>query len=110
MKEEVAGDGSPQAKMAATMGLALIGPMVDRMVSPDSMKESFARIMKDDKAAGAAGKAAKEEMPEIRRQGLNRFLVAGRNMPDSGLVFERRGLGWKLTGIELPPARARTGV
>jgi hypothetical protein len=105
LKEEAGQDGNPQAKVAAAMGLALIGPMVDRMVSPESMKQSFARIMKADKAVRAGKDAAEKEMPEIRRQGINRFLVAGKDMPDSGLVFERRGLGWKLTGIELPPAK-----
>jgi hypothetical protein len=37
---------------------------------------------------------------EIARSGLNRFRVARGKMPV--LVFERRGLTWKLTGIDLP--------
>jgi hypothetical protein len=109
LEEEAAKGSGSQAKIAAAMGLALVGPIVDRMVSPEAMKQSFAQITKQDKAGQSGGDAGKKELPEIRRQGLNRFLVAGKDMPDSGLVFERRGLGWKVTGVELPPAgRNRT--
>jgi hypothetical protein len=102
-------DPSPQAKLGLAVGMALMGPMVDRMVSPAAMKTAFAKLAETapSTAGGPKGeksinKGNKPEMPEIHRDGLNRFLVSARDKPDSGLVFERRGLGWKLTGIDLP--------
>jgi len=109
LHEEAAKEGSPQAKAAAAMGLALMGPLVDRMVSPEAMNRAFTKIAAEAPAAGRGaktGKSDEEGQPEIRRQGLNRFIVAGKDMPDAGLVFERRGLSWKLAGIDLPPTRS----
>ena len=97
-------DRSPQAKLAGMMGLALIGPLVDRMVSPSAINQAFMRLTIEQPKDASSGKDEKPE-PVIRRQGLNRFVVAGKDMPDSGLVFARRGLGWKLVGIDLPPVK-----
>jgi hypothetical protein len=80
------------------------------MVSPKGMQTAFASLAKEQQAAKAKGGdaekgAAKGSIPadpEINRQGLNRFIVTGKDTPDSGLVFERRGFGWKLAGIDLP--------
>lgn len=114
-QEEAKRDGSEQAKLGMAMGLAMMGPLVDSMVSPQLMKTAFAKLAKEQQAAAKAqagkadggktsdGGAAIPADPEIRRQGLNRFIVTAKDTPDSGLVFERRGLGWKLSGIDLPP-------
>jgi hypothetical protein len=104
-------DGSPDAKLAAAMGKAMINPIVDSMVSPKGMQSAFASLAKEQEAARTQGTETKKGSipadPEIRRQGLNSFIVAGKDTPDSGLVFERRGLSWKLSGIDLPPARVK---
>ena len=105
LQSEAKRDSSVQSKLGLAVGMALMGPMIDRMVSPAAMKSTFVKLA-EAQSSGAArveGRAAGEarELPEIRRDGLNRFLVSGRDTPDSGLVFERDGLGWKLTGIEL---------
>ena len=96
-------DTSPEARIGVAMGLAMMGPIVDRMVSPKAMQSALARISSETKTGGAGNKGGdKPAKPEIHRQGLSRFLLAGKGRADSGLVFERRGLGWKLTGIDLP--------
>lgn len=102
IEQESEKDNAPQAKLAAMMGLALIGPLVDRMVSPKAINQAFSNLTIKAKAGGVKEKAE----PVIRREGFNRFVVAGKDMPNSGLVFERRGFGWKLVGIDLPPTRA----
>lgn len=113
LQEEAKRDGSAEAKLGLAMGMAMMGPIVDSMVSPKGMKTAFANLAKEQQAAKAEGKnkeGAKGSFPadpEIRRQGLNRFIVTGKDTPDSGLVFERRGLGWKLSGIDLPPLAPR---
>jgi hypothetical protein len=114
LQEDAKRDANPEAKLAIAMGQAVVGPMVDAMVSPSGMKAAFAALAAQDqigKAAGGKGKAGgddsaaggeKAELPEIRRLGFNRFIVSGKQTPGSGLVFERRGLSWKLAGIEIP--------
>ena len=113
LQEEAKRDGSAEAKLGLAMGMAMMNPIVDSMVSPEGMKTAFAKFAKEQKAGKAAGgdapgakgkdaKGAAPADPEIQRQGLNRFIVTGKDTPGSGLVFERRGLGWKLAGIDLP--------
>jgi hypothetical protein len=110
LQAEAKRDGSEEAKLGLAMGMAVMGPLVDSMVSPTGMKQAFANLANEQ--ANAKGKAAagdkgtakvEKEEPQIRRMGVNRFIVTGKDTPDSGLVFERRGLGWKLAGIDLPP-------
>ena len=123
LQEEAKRDGSAEAKLGLAMGMAMMGPIVDSMISPDGMKGAFASFAKDQQAATAdaksdgaksgGGRAESRKKglpaePQIRRQGLNRFIVTGKDTPASCLVFERRGLSWKLSGIDLPtmPAKA----
>jgi hypothetical protein len=107
LQEEAKRDGSAEAKVGLAMGMAMMGPIVDSMVSPGGMRASFANLAKEQNAAKAKGGAVKKGSipadPQIRRQGLNQFIVTGKDTPDSGLVFERRGFSWKLSGINLPP-------
>jgi hypothetical protein len=117
LQEEAKRDGSAEAKLGLAMGMAMMNPIVDSMVSPKGMQTAFANLAKEQQAAKAKGGDSKSEDskgsisadPEIRRQGLNRFIVSGKDTPGSGLVFERNGLSWKLAGIDLPkmPPQAR---
>ncbi|HEY0150139.1 MAG TPA: DUF2939 domain-containing protein [Allosphingosinicella sp.] len=117
LQEEAKRDGSAEAKLGLAMGMAMMNPIVDSMVSPKGMTVAFANLARRQDAAKEGGKSPAEAKavkggipadPEIRRQGLNSFVVSGKDTPDSGLVFERHGLGWKLSGIDLPalPAKA----
>ena len=111
LQEEAKRDGSAEAKLGLAMGMAMMNPIVDSMVSPTGMKTAFANLARQQQAAKAKGggdqeAAAKGSIPldpEIRRDGLSRFIVTGKDTPGSGLVFERSGFGWKLTGIDLAP-------
>ena len=100
LEEEAKRDGSEGAQLGLAMGRALMGPLVDTMVSPERMRLAFAALAVADTAQG--GDAAKAvEKPKIERIGLNRFRVSTEEDPETGFVFERRGLGWKLAGIDL---------
>jgi hypothetical protein len=113
LQEEARRDGSAEAKVGLAMGMALMNPLVDSMVSPQGMKTAFANLAKEEaatkKGETSGGKAAEggKPRPEIRRLGFNSFIVTGKDTPGSGLVFERRGLSWKLAGIDLQPSRAQ---
>jgi len=115
LQEEAKRDGSAEAKLGLAMGMAMMGSIVDSMVSPTGMKTAFANLSKEQERDAAKGKgggksAAIPADPTITRQGLNRFIVAGKETPQSGLVFERHGLSWKLSGIDLPPLGAKPGA
>ncbi|HEX9955353.1 MAG TPA: DUF2939 domain-containing protein [Allosphingosinicella sp.] len=112
LQQEAKRDNSAEAKLGLAMGMAMMNPIVDSMVSPKGMTAAFATLANQQKASkeGGGGKQAKGSIPadpQIRRQGLNSFIVSGKDTPDSGLVFERHGLGWKLSGIQLPPVPAK---
>ncbi|HEY0026834.1 MAG TPA: DUF2939 domain-containing protein [Allosphingosinicella sp.] len=111
LQEEATRDGSAEAKLGLAMGMAMMGPIVDSMVSPAGMKTAFANLAKEQESVKGDGEKAQKGSipadPKIRRDGFNRFVVTGKDTPESGLVFERRGLSWKLTGIDLPPLPAK---
>ena len=99
-------DGNPAAQLGAAMGIALMKPLVDALVSPQGMKIAFAALAKEEQEASTQGPAEggkARQMPSIERIGFNRFRVSGETTPGQGFVFERRGLGWKLVGVDLAP-------
>ena len=103
LQREAKRDGSAEAQLGLAMGMAMLGPLVDQMVSPKAMKTAFSKLAGEQIAKGKdAGSGKAKALPDIRRDGPNRFLVVGKDNPEAGLVFERSGLGWKLTGIDLP--------
>ena len=111
-------DDNPFAAAGMALGMAMIGPMVDAMVTPQAM----AMMMKGDKpgitAAGTAGTAGTAETADQERiddepivssryTGLNSFQVevSDSKTPEEKLrlKLERDGLfGWKMTSVELP--------
>jgi hypothetical protein len=110
LKDAADRDGNPAAQLGAAMGMALMKPLVDAMVSPQGMKIAFAKLAREEQAASQqkppeGGKA--RQMPSIERIGFNRFRVSGEETPGQGFVFERRGLGWKLVGVDLAPAETQ---
>ncbi|HEY7810710.1 MAG TPA: DUF2939 domain-containing protein [Allosphingosinicella sp.] len=111
LQQEAKRDNSAEAKLGLAMGMAMMNPIVDSMVSPKGMTTAFATLANQQKASKeGGGKQAKGSIPadpEIRRQGLNSFIVSGKDTPESGLVFARHGLGWKLSGVQLPPLPAK---
>jgi hypothetical protein len=102
---EGGGRDDPLAGFGAALGAAMIGPIVDGMISPAGLRLAF---MLRSEGEGKAGPKPLEgmklpEAPVITRRGLSEFLVGSRETPDRGLVFRRHGLGWKLSGVDLPP-------
>lgn len=86
------------------LGAALIGPLVDTAVSPEGVRAAFdARSESAAEGGTSAGVVKLPKDPAIRRLGLSEFLLVSKAHPESGLVFTRDGLGWKLSGVRLPP-------
>jgi Protein of unknown function (DUF2939) len=105
-------EGGLAGKLILAAGKAAIGPTIDATVSPQALKAVFAAMGGSGPAeaggpeSAGTGGGRKLPLPRIEREGLDRFRVGNPVTPGSALVFERRGLGWQLTGFELAPEKA----
>lgn len=93
--------------VGAALGIAIMNPMIDNLVSPVGLKAAFGR--RTAQAVPPAEEAAGEQAAEayaIERSGFNEFRVSRASAPDTKFVFRRDGLGWKLVGMDLPPPPA----
>jgi hypothetical protein len=105
-------DNNPFGAIGAAFAVALIGPMVDAMVTPEAM----AAMMKGEKpttqrATEAAAQQSKESEADVEihmgYESFDQFAVSARKKGSSdnpiALVFQREGLmSWKLTAVRLP--------
>ena len=116
LKAEIMGQMMAEAKkdksgfggLGLAIGTAMIGPVVDGLVTPAGMRAAL-MAKRDQAQTKAAPQAASvlrvPDDPVIVRRGFSEFLVASKQQPKSGLVFKRHGLSWKLSGVDLPPNR-----
>ena len=116
LKAEIMGEMMAEANkhksgfggLGLAIGTAMIGPVIDGLVTPAGMRAAF-MAKRDQAQIKAAPKAASAlhvpDDPVIVRRGFSEFLVASKQQPKSGLVFKRHGLSWKLSGVDLPPNR-----
>lgn len=105
-------DGNPFAAQGAAFAMALVGPMVDAMVTP----EALAMMLKGEKpslekskptAALASAASEPETETSMGYENFDQFVVSTRKKGASddpvALVFQREGLiSWKLAAIRLP--------
>jgi hypothetical protein len=100
--------GNPFAAFGATLAAAFINPMIDALVTP----ESLAMMMKGDKPQPA--KSTEQTKPSgsdadtsMSYESFDRFVVTvkkkGTTEEPLGLVFNRDGIfSWKLSALRLP--------
>jgi hypothetical protein len=108
MRAEAKQDKSGFGGLGLAIGTAMIGPVIDGLVTPAGMRAALMakRNQVLTKAAPQAASALRlPDDPVIVRRGFSEFLVASKQQPKSGLVFKRHGLSWKLSGVDLPPNR-----
>lgn len=111
LRESVKSEAKAQitAKMMATnngfeafggfVAMGMIDGMVDAMVNPAMMRNAFAKKAADLQNGGVPF-AIQAEGAEYVRDSIDQFRL--RHTGRADLVFERRGLGWKLVGIRAP--------
>lgn len=100
--------GNAIPALGAAMAAAFINPMIDALVTP----ESLAMMMKGEKPqSGKDGVPSRESDPgtdtSMAYESFNRFVVAVRKKGEAGepvaFVLNRDGLfSWKLSAIRLP--------
>lgn len=97
------------AQMGAMLGMAMIDPMIEGFVTPESMAAMIkqGKMQRAQAPAEAPAEEPQDELADwtIERDGLSRFTATpevptGEAAPT--MVFERDGLGWDLVGIVLP--------
>jgi hypothetical protein len=94
--------------LGLAIGTAMIGPLVDRLVTPAAMRAALIAKRAEGQTKAVRGAASALRVPDDPvsvRRGLSEFLVASKQQPNAGLVFKRHGLSWKLSGVDLPPNR-----
>jgi hypothetical protein len=90
----------PEAKMMGALARAMAPQAAERLASPKGMKAALGAMA--SAAKGAEGKETPE--PKITRHGLGSFNVGSDKAPGVEFVFERRGFGWVLSGLDLDPS------
>jgi hypothetical protein len=102
------GDSDPAAALGAAFASALINPMVEALITPDSLTTMIRNgVPPSTDATGAAPAAGSQTETTKGYEGLNRFVVKVRQLDSSRdpvvFVFHREGLvSWKLSAMRLP--------
>ncbi len=95
-------EDNPFAGLGGMFAMGMVGTMVDNMITPSGM----AAMIEQGKMQRDPSDADQPSEPvdwEIERDGLDRFFARpSGEETQAALKFERDGLGWKLTGLELP--------
>ena len=88
--------------LGAILGHAMLDPLLDRMISPDSLQAMLSGVSLTGGKAKSTALQSKHN--EISHDGLTTFRVHNpkRATGDGDLVFQWEGLGWKLVAIDLP--------
>ena len=105
MMAEAEKDDSGFGAIGVAFGSAMIGPMLDGMVSPAGVRAMLISKQQRETAQGAKAPAAPvkvDEKPVIERRSFSEFAVKSKDDAQGAMIFTRRGLGWKLTGVDLP--------
>lgn len=111
MMAEARKDESGFGALGMALGSAMVGPMVDAMVSPAGVRAMLlSRQQRQTAEAGNAPTASVkvDENPLIERRSFSEFAVKSKSDPDGAMVFTRHGLGWKLSGVDLPAPTPQT--
>lgn len=110
MREKMAAEiadpkGEGMEGMSMMMGMAFIDPLIDQMLTPETMR---AIILQKNKAALTEGKAEPEQTDSddwtVERTGFNEFRVTPKSedgKPVPSMIFKRDGLSWKLSKLDM---------
>ena len=88
----------PTAKMGVAIARSMMDGVINAFVSPAGLRATLVTFDETDVPPAAKKNAGK---PKIERLGFSRFRLSREESPGSGFVFERRGLGWKMVGVDL---------
>ena len=100
-------DKSGFGALGTAMATAMIGPMIDGLISPAGLRAAFI-ANRNREGAEPKNKATSafdvSDDVQIERRSFDEFAVGSKTRPDGKMIFKRHGLGWKLSGVDLPPS------
>lgn len=100
------GGGNGFEAIGMAIGMQMAGPMIDAMISPEMLQAGFAKASSTGSEQGKkpAFQVGSDDDVEIARDGFDTFkvILKDKKGEPSNLIFERRGLGWVLAGVQLP--------
>ena len=109
MMVEAHKDKSGLGSFGMMIGSAMVAPLIDTMVSPAGVRAAFI-ASEEEKSDTPDNKAMQplklSDEPVIERRSFSVFAVSSKNHPNGAMIFKRHGLGWQLSGVELPPDSA----
>ena len=93
---------NPFAALGGMFATAMVGQMIDTIVTPDGLK---AMVQHGEFKPDATAEKKPEQEWAVERDGLDRFRAVpeakvGEKVPK--LLFKRDGLSWRLVEIEMP--------
>lgn len=96
-----------------TSRLSAIDQQIDAYITPEMVRVVLARAGPPEGGRGFTGAVnpAGELVRDVAldRTGLGTFVVRAKNSPDGvGFVFTAHGLGWRLSGIDVPASVAQS--
>jgi hypothetical protein len=104
LRERIAGENANDlGALGARIGAVIAGPVIDGLVTPEAIATIVRQgdvLPHDGGDPGQAAPASGEAEWTVNHDGLSRF-TAQPSTGGTALVFERRGLEWKLVGIDL---------
>lgn len=95
--KEMQGTQDPFAGLGLLFAAGMVEDLVEAFLTPEGLA-----------ALGTGLEPGEASLEEARRwrlrwEGLGRVFVHSPEDPSTGLVMERRGLGWKVVRLRLPP-------
>jgi hypothetical protein len=113
MSEAGKDSDDPMAGAGAALGMMVIGPIVDGLVTPEAIsmmmkgKAPMANAANTEQAGSGKSATDTEIDADMAYRNLDTFAVTLRNKGEAGepmtMLFKRHGLtNWKLTAVELP--------
>ncbi|MES2137572.1 MAG: DUF2939 domain-containing protein [Pseudomonadota bacterium] len=91
------------AMIGSAFALALIDPLIDAMVTPEGVAAMFDQAKRNRVSNKQPKLPDASNDPIIERKGFDEFDVKDKDPNKGALIFKRSGLGWKLSGIDIPP-------
>lgn len=90
------------AMLGSAFALTLINPLVDAVVTPEGVEAMFDQAKRDRVSTKQAKLPDASNDPIVERKGFDEFDVRDKDPNKGSLIFKRSGLGWKLSGIDIP--------
>jgi len=89
--------------LGSMFAMTLIDPMIDAMVTPEGVAAMFDQAKRSKVQSNRPQLPQAASQPIVERKSFDRFIVRDKDPTKASMTFTRHGLGWKLSGVDIPP-------